>query len=297
MFYLQYLIFYRHQQLTDIAAQSKFGARPRSHLAPRQQESDSTDNENYERRRRYRKKHNMEKPRSSSMHNLATETGQFTVFQSDGAELSDSNARSKINRRLSDHIDNLEIRQLNPSENQNYNQLEHNNDSEKIELNNNTSLLNERLCDVSQNTSTATAPSTSHSEQLQGDNSDVNSPPSSKSSTHHNSFNKNDINQRNELMTRTSSLSSHSSNRSDKHDVTGQLHRHLSRLSLTENIKEEMAAQKRKGQVVYHWSMIDLCMTTEVEKFRQDIVSIVVGLYFGLRDLGIVFKVLFFRYN
>ncbi|KAJ8316890.1 hypothetical protein KUTeg_004794 [Tegillarca granosa] len=257
-------------QLTDIASLSKSGVRPRSHLATRQQESDSTDNENYERRRRYKKKHNMEKPRSSSMHNLATETGQFTVYQTDGAELSDSNTRSKVNRRLSDHIDNMEIRQFKSSENENYNQSENNDDSEKIEMNNNTSLLNERLGDISQNTSTATAPSTSHSEQLQGDNSD---PPSSKSSTHHNSFNKNDLIKRNETMTRTSSLSSHSSNRSEKQDITGQLHRHLSRLSLTENVKEEMAAQKRKGQVVYHWAMIDLCMTKEVEKFRQDIMN------------------------
>ena len=55
------------------------------------------------------------------------------------------------------------------------------------------------------------------------------------------------------------SMSSHSSSQSDlDREVT------------------EVVSVTRKGHVVYHWAMIQLAMTPDMERFMQDIVSVFV---------------------
>jgi hypothetical protein len=200
--------------------------------------SDSTDNENIEKRRRHRRKH-LEKAKSSSMHNLAGNT-TFTVVSDDNDTDVHNNAHSEdqntrvVNRRLS--LPHTGASSREPV---------HSNSGSHRQPNTTSDTLSRRKSPNNQESP--------HLIHVQSQKSDI--------SKHYRKSGALD-----------GSLSSRSSSMSDVRGAT-KLTRHMSQLSLSEE-KQETLAPYRRNHILFHYAMVQLNMSKDLEKFIQDIVSL-----------------------
>ncbi|XP_061194832.1 kinase non-catalytic C-lobe domain-containing protein 1-like [Saccostrea echinata] len=227
----------------------RLGSRPQSvnALQENYDTSDSTDNENIGNRRRHRKKH-FEKSKSSSMHNLAS-NATFTVVP-DGDNVVDGDIHSNaqpvsaedqnthnVNRRLS-----LPQRGLSPHDSFHSNSGASHPGSH-IQANNSSETLPKRKFKNDQD-----GPHLIH---VQSQKSDI--------SKHY----------RKNRGAEQGSLSSRSSSMSDVRGTT-KLTRHMSQLSLSEE-KQETLTPYRRNHILFHYAMMQLNMSKDLEKFLQDI--------------------------
>lgn len=205
--------------------------------------SDSTDTENYGKRRRIKTKHELDRMKSSSNSNLLVENsqtsnGNVTNVPSNNASVSNSNHQSSshvnlpqptVNRQHS--VDSIVPSSQNSQNLQKTANLSSSCDSPRIQsLKQNSSIggVSNSKSDVSQNDTAINGISSPQR---------ANGKPAG--------------------LSREVSLSSHSSSQSDL-------------------VKEgEGAAIEKRGHVVYHWAMIQLCMSQEMERFMQDVVSLI----------------------
>ena len=212
--------------------------------------SDSTDTENYGKRRKFKTKHQLDKTKSSS--------DNFLV---DNVQIVNKSEESSDNNRLISVLPNDISAEAAP---RTTNELSKQNDHSG----------GVKPHHMSADKLTALSPSATlgNSLQSQSSKSAVNLN-TSHDSTLSNSHLKNPVaNQNGQLnylspdtpagrLSREVSVSSHSSSQSDP-------------------VREgDGTAVEKKGHVVYHWAMIQLSMTPEVERFMQDIVSTLSFLY------------------
>ena len=205
--------------------------------------SDSTDTENYGKRRKFKTKHQLDKTKSSSDNFLVDNVQSVNNKESD--DTSDSRLikvlPNDISKETSPRTTNDNLKQYSNSDGAKPHHLS----ADKL---------------------TALSPSvTGNSIQNQSSKSAFNlnaSYDSTLSSSHLKTAVTNQNGQMNYLspdpagrLSREVSVSSQSSSQSD-HAREG-----------------DGSAVEKKGHVVYHWAMIQLSMTPEVERFMQDIVS------------------------
>lgn len=235
----------------------RLGSRPQSVnvLQANYDTSDSTDNEKMESRRRHRRKH-LEKAKSSSMHNLASHAKGFSVA-SDGdngvleGEIPNINAQTAsaedqntqdVNRRLS-----LPQNGLSPHD--------------SFQSSSGASPQGSRVQPNHLNDTPTKARSSEGGEDsphlihVQSQKSDI--------SRHY---------RKNRNSAVEGSLSSRSSSMSDVRGPT-KLTRHMSQLSLSEEKQETLTPFKR-NHILFHYAMMQLNMSKDLEKFLQDIVSL-----------------------
>lgn len=201
--------------------------------------SDSTDTESYGKRRRIKTKHELDRMKSSSNSHLLTEnTGQSgNVINIPPNSDSLSNDNSNLPHNTSTRMDR-----------------QHSLDHVLPSSQNSQSLPRPTSLSVSYD-----------SLQLRTlkQNSGTVNVPQSVSDINQNCTTMNGLSspQRSSVkvagLSREMSLSSHSSSQSDL-------------------VRDgEGIAMEKRGHVVYHWAMIQLCMSQEMERFMQDIVSLV----------------------
>lgn len=224
-------------------------ARPHSAQVGNQLDtSDSTDTENYGKRRKFKTKHQLDKTKSSSDNQLVDNVPEMNNESKTGPD-------SRVINVLPNDISIGTSPKTSGDPSKQYS------DSGGEKLHN---ISAEKLAALSPSTSTVTT------ENQQSPKSAYNSN-SSYDSSNTNSHQKNIANiqngQVNSLspnpagrLSREVSVSSHSSSQSD-----------LTR-------EGDGTAVEKKGHVVYHWAMIQLSMTPEVERFMQDIVSMISSL-------------------
>ena len=200
--------------------------------------SDSTDTENYGKRRRIKTKHELDRMKSSSNSNLLLDNSQPPVDSVKNLPSNSSNnvqASSHINLPQNTMINRqLSVDSVVPSPRNSHNiprpmSLNVSQDTAQMQtMKQNSGLMNgsQGQGDINQNNLTVSSP--------QRPNGKVTG------------------------LSREMSLSSHSSSQSDL-------------------VKEgESVALEKRGHVVYHWAMIQLCMSQEMERFMQDIVSLII---------------------
>lgn len=246
---------YRKQR-TDKAfsnrAGDRLGSRPQSVnvIQGNYDTSDSTDNEKIDSRRRHRRKH-FEKAKSSSMHNLASNAAPFSVAsecENDFAGDVPNNAQivcaedqntHDTNRRLS-----LPHNGLSPNHSFHSSSGASPSGSHRQPNHSADSVSRQRL---------TTGPESPHLIQVQSQKADI--------AKHY----------RKNRGATEGSLSSRSSSMSDVRGPT-KLTRHMSQLSLSEE-KQETLTPFRRNHILFHYAMMQLSMSKDLEKFLQDIVS------------------------
>ena len=236
--------------------------------------SDSTDTENYGKRRKFKTKHQLDKTKSSS--------DNFLV---DNVQNVNKSEESSDNNRLTSVLPNDISAEAAP---RTTNELSKQNDHSDGVKPHHMSADGVKPHHMSADKLTALSPSATlgNSLQSQSSKSAVNLN-TSHDSTLSNSHLKNPVaNQNGQLnylspdtpagrLSREVSVSSHSSSQSDP-------------------VREgDGTAVEKKGHVVYHWAMIQLSMTPEVERFMQDIVSTLSVLYALLYAQARGYKTLF----
>ncbi|XP_053407466.1 kinase non-catalytic C-lobe domain-containing protein 1-like isoform X3 [Mercenaria mercenaria] len=201
--------------------------------------SDSTDTENYGKRRRIKTKHELDKMKSSSNSNLLTENSQPTIGNvinmpsNSSTSVSNNQASSRVNLPQSTVINRQHsVDNMVP--------LAQNSQSIPRPTSLSASYDSPQMQTLRQNSAPGNA--LQGNSDLKQNNLTVNGLSSPQRSS-----------DKDTGLSREMSLSSHSSSQSDL-------------------VKEgEGVAVEKRGHVVYHWAMIQLCMSQEMERFMQDI--------------------------
>lgn len=205
--------------------------------------SDSTDSETYSKRRRIKTKHELDKMKSSSNNSLLTESGNAL----------DLSVKSGHSKSMNGSIEAKPPKGPVPTNSQTLPSSKH---QMSRQYSADGSLSNSQRIDSSKplNLSASFDANSRFSSEVRAQANQLNV----------NSQNMNQVQpsvngtatSEKSGLTREMSMSSHSSSQSD----------------LDREVTEGIAVVK-KGHVVYHWAMIQLCMSQEMERFMQDIVS------------------------
>lgn len=223
------------QTQRDPPSQRPFSRHSRLHHP---ETSDSTDNENYERRRRPRRRHHHDKSKSSSVSNVSSEK-QSSVPQN-------------VDRLSDDTIVDL-------SHNYNDNMLE--GEITPVMDNNNSHTLGNKEnnhIQTFENNSDSQRSHPSHDSTEDSNKSD-----SQAEKSEHGIYRKNKKVNPNRVLSADSGMLNKGSN----------LTRHLSQLSLVDNLRAEIPPHTRKCNLVYHYATMQLNFSPEIDKFVQSIVS------------------------
>jgi len=203
--------------------------------------SDSTDSETYSKRRRIKTKHELDKMKSNSNSSLLTENaGNLDLSVKSGHQTMNGASVEMKSPRVTASVNKELPGNRNNSVPMSTTQTSHNANVANVNTSDHNRLQN------SYNSVNGT--------HIQGHGL---SGPDVKNAHPTQPLTNGTENSEKTGLSRAVSLSSHSSSQSD----------------LDREVVEGAVVEK-KGHVVYHWAMIQLCMSPEMEKFMQDIVSI-----------------------
>lgn len=280
-------------------------ARPSSEKPPSSQyfaeTSDSTDSEHYERKRRYKKKHHLDKNKSSSFHNLLSDESISANSVGNGFnteiayqhQFSGNRNTTSMNQTshsaltqngvvqereiCQDGYKRLPDKPKEPASHSNSNsaknyQFHNRNDQPLMQMKNGSSkppLL--KASHINSSFKVISADKLDPASSFVADN--LKQISSNEPCTKNTAERKFDHSVSHEgyraiqLIGRESSISSLSSSQS------GTLDSSMTSVDSSLHTQGNDDEPKTKGHVVYHWAMIQLSMSDEVEKFMQDIVS------------------------
>ena len=250
--------------LSPLASKS---ARPHSAQVGNQIDtSDSTDTENYGKRRKFKTKHQLDKNKSSSDNQLVDNTTEATKASKPTPDSRVINVLPNVPNDISNGTLPFSSNSEAMKQNSDSVGLKQNSDSVGLKQH----LSADQLTALSPSVSVANSAKPPQSSQsavnLNSSYDSLNTNSHQRNATHIQNGQVNFLSpgQVNSLapnpagrLSREVSVSSHSSSQSD-----------LAR-------EGDGTAVEKKGHVVYHWAMIQLSMTPEVERFMQGIVSIV----------------------
>ena len=222
-------------------------------MSPSVDTSDSTDTESIDRRTRNRRRY-LEKAKSSSMHNLAMDS-KYSV-ESDQNHGGMYSTRTDLSVADSSHHPPVHAKS----------DLSATDSTHHAPVHAKTNSLDNTHINVSSTSSNASQ----SNRQGQRRKSDLQMHSPVKRDDSHSS-DKPNLYRKNNSSANNSTMSSRSSSMSDVRNST-KLSRHMSQLSLSDGA-QEVATHHRRNHVIYHYTMMQLNMTDEVEKFVQDIVS------------------------